>query len=146
MRAQVVLIRDGKVLLARHECSDRTYWVLPGGSVEAGESPEEAAVREVREETGLKVHLRRLLFVDEPREDEAVTIKSPRYTYLGEVIGGSLRGEGDPGRGHAEKGRLAGAEWLPLDHEGFDAGTRDTLRRVEQALNESASGGSQAGQ
>jgi len=34
---------------------DIPVWVLPGGGIEAGESPEEATVREVKEETGLDV-------------------------------------------------------------------------------------------
>lgn len=38
-----------------------TFWWLPGGGHEAGERLDEAAVREFREETGLEVHLERLL-------------------------------------------------------------------------------------
>jgi len=38
-------------------------WVLPGGAVEPGESVAQAALREVREETGLDVHLERLVGV-----------------------------------------------------------------------------------
>jgi 8-oxo-dGTP diphosphatase len=52
------VIRDaaGRLLLIRrgHD-PHRGLWSLPGGRIEAGESPEEAVVREVREETGLEV-------------------------------------------------------------------------------------------
>jgi 8-oxo-dGTP diphosphatase len=57
----VVVISDqsGRVLLMR-----RAYppfdWVLPGGNAEAGESPVETALREVREEKGLEVALDRM--------------------------------------------------------------------------------------
>jgi 8-oxo-dGTP diphosphatase len=46
----------GRLLLIRrgHE-PHRGSWSLPGGRIEAGESPEQAVVREVREETGLEV-------------------------------------------------------------------------------------------
>jgi 8-oxo-dGTP pyrophosphatase MutT (NUDIX family) len=48
-----VAIRDetGRVLLARHVEGDR--WLLPGGGVEPGETPADAAVREAWEETGV---------------------------------------------------------------------------------------------
>jgi len=39
----------------------RGYWTLPGGYVELGESAEEAAVREAKEEVGLDVRVERLL-------------------------------------------------------------------------------------
>jgi ADP-ribose pyrophosphatase YjhB (NUDIX family) len=132
VRAQVVLLREDRILLARHDCPTRHYWVLPGGAVEEGETPELAAVREVREETGLDVRVEKLLFVDGPRETSEIRITSPRYTYLGVIVGGELccRQEADEGRGW----RLSGCEWLPLDLPEYDAATRDTLNRVKTAL------------
>jgi 8-oxo-dGTP pyrophosphatase MutT (NUDIX family) len=53
---RVVLVDgDGRVLLirGRDPVADRTLWFPPGGGIEAGETPAEAAVREVAEETGL---------------------------------------------------------------------------------------------
>ena len=57
--ARVVLVADGRVLLqqgfdpARPE--DGTWWLTPGGGLNDGESTEEGAVREVHEETGLRL-------------------------------------------------------------------------------------------
>jgi 8-oxo-dGTP diphosphatase len=51
--AAVVLDADGRVLLVRHTYG-RLNWELPGGVSEPGESAVETAVRELREETGLR--------------------------------------------------------------------------------------------
>lgn len=55
----VAVIQDGRVLLTQRE--DFEVWCLPGGGVEPGESLAQAAIREVREETGLEVELVRLV-------------------------------------------------------------------------------------
>lgn len=56
-----------KILLVNHKKFDK--WVQPGGHIEDGETPEEAALREVYEETGLKVNLIGKRF---PREDDFI--------------------------------------------------------------------------
>ena len=62
----VIFDRRGRLLLQQR--SDGGQWGLPGGSVEVGESVREAVIREVREETGLEVRVRRLVGVySEPK-------------------------------------------------------------------------------
>lgn len=50
-----ILILEGKILLIQRR--DIPVWVLPGGGIEPGETPEKAAVREMEEETGLQVEI-----------------------------------------------------------------------------------------
>ena len=57
--ACVLFDADGRVLLVRHTYG-RLNWELPGGGAEHGESPDETAIREVLEETGLDVEIERL--------------------------------------------------------------------------------------
>jgi ADP-ribose pyrophosphatase YjhB (NUDIX family) len=62
----VIFDRRGRLLLQQR--SDGGQWGLPGGSIEIGESVRDAVIREVREETGLRVNPRRLVGVySEPR-------------------------------------------------------------------------------
>jgi 8-oxo-dGTP diphosphatase len=57
-----IIVDQGKVLMARRRAAEgEISWVFPGGAIEAGESPQEAAVREVAEETGLKVEAVKVL-------------------------------------------------------------------------------------
>jgi 8-oxo-dGTP pyrophosphatase MutT (NUDIX family) len=58
----VFVVRDGKVLLHLHR--KLGMWLPPGGHIERDELPDEAAVREVLEETGVSVEL-----VGERRDD-----------------------------------------------------------------------------
>lgn len=51
--ALIVLDPDGRILLQRR--TDDGTWGLPGGLLEIGEAPEEAVVRETREEMGLEI-------------------------------------------------------------------------------------------
>ena len=69
----VYALRDEHVLLLRRTTEpNRGLWVAPGGKLDAGESPVECAVREMREETGLVIErpvLRAVMTETSPRPD-----------------------------------------------------------------------------
>ena len=85
--AGMILTRaDGRVLLV-HENYGRRRWSLPGGAVETGEAPWEAAVREAREEIGAEVRIERLAAVCFVRgRDERADHLA--FGFTGEIVGG----------------------------------------------------------
>jgi 8-oxo-dGTP diphosphatase len=61
--ASVVTVADGRLLLVRRgpASSQAGTWALPGGRIEPGERARDAAVRELREETGLRARAGRFV-------------------------------------------------------------------------------------
>jgi 8-oxo-dGTP diphosphatase len=70
--AAAVVIRDGEVLLTRRAEGQHLagLWEFPGGKLEQGESPEEALVRECREECDIEVGVGEILEVTHHRYPE----------------------------------------------------------------------------
>ena len=91
--ANAVVARGPEVLLARWTGPRGPEWTLPGGGLDFGEDPADAAVREVREETGYAVRLDDLLFVNSFRRvlpDAPVDFHAIQIVYTATVIGGEL--------------------------------------------------------
>jgi 8-oxo-dGTP diphosphatase len=53
IRVSAILSWEDRILLCRHQKGDRSYWLLPGGGVNSGESLVDALRRELLEEVGL---------------------------------------------------------------------------------------------
>jgi ADP-ribose pyrophosphatase YjhB (NUDIX family) len=74
---------DGRVLLCHRR--DLDLWNLPGGGLEAGETPWDGVVREVEEESGLRVAVDRLAGIyGKPEVNEVV------FSFVCRVVGGAL--------------------------------------------------------
>lgn len=106
---------DGdRILLVEQSAPDDAApaWMLPGGRVEDGETPEEALRREVLEETGLRI-------IGDPAEAFRVEIESHMEDLTGTWIAATYSANVDP---DAElepddpEGLILTAAWVPLDN------------------------------
>ena len=80
-RAAVILIQNDKIALIERHRQGLHYFAFPGGKIESGETPAQAAVRETREELGLKIKVFRMVA-------EVWYLGNPQYYYLAEAMGG----------------------------------------------------------
>ncbi len=81
----VFFASGGRVLILRHVYRHKYPWGLPAGFVNAGETPAEAAVREVREEIGLEARVNRILDVTVLRK------RHMEVAVMGTVVEGEMR-------------------------------------------------------
>ncbi len=108
IRAGGILIEDNKLALIERHRGKRHYFSFPGGGVDKGETFEEAVIREIEEELGLQVMVRR-------RIAEVTCNGKIQHYFLVEKIGGEFGtgtgeeyGEYDPNYGTYQP------LWLPI--------------------------------
>lgn len=89
----IVLDEENRILMVKHDHPERTVWMVPGGGIEEGESSQQAAVREVLEETGLEVEITGLIW-----HVEEVSERGQRFVnfFRARVTGGQLKLGHDP--------------------------------------------------
>lgn len=88
----LVVQGDQALLIGRHDKKGRTLWSLPKGHIEPNETPEQAAIREVREETGIDaVIVKHLGTIDFWFMADGKRIHKTVHHYLMDAIGGDLQ-------------------------------------------------------
>lgn len=87
VRATGILIENNSLLLVQQKLSDNKNWSLPGGRVEAGETLEQALIREMKEETGLDVEPIRMLYVCDVEASSNTVL---HITFLSKRTGGEI--------------------------------------------------------
>lgn len=100
--AAAVIKKDGKYLLVQ-EKQERAYglWNLPAGRVDVGDTIEQTAIREAKEETGYDVELMRKLIVYQDTAQESV-----KHAFEAKIIGGDLAYPQD---------EIMDAQWFTVD-------------------------------
>ena len=118
IRSGIILIEDNKVALIERHRAGLHYFALPGGGVDAGETPEQAAIRETDEELGLQVAIQQ-------KVAQVHLGKNIQHYYLVNIIGGEFgTGTGDeykyPLPDHPDHGTYH-PMWMPIselpDHD-----------------------------
>ncbi len=122
-----IAVRNGCVLLARRgRPPGQGKWSVPGGAVDAGESLEDAARREIREECGIEVELTGTIeVIQRITRDDAQRV---RFHYvIVDYLARWTSGEARPSEEASE------VRWFrPAEFDGLDmtAGTADVIRRM----------------
>lgn len=112
VRSCAIIIRNQKMLLVKQNAPTRSgpIWLPPGGGIEAGETAEQAAKRELREELNVEIETENLLFVHE-------FIEAPYHAlelyFKAVIISGEIRLGRDPELDTANQ-QLAGFDFVPL--------------------------------
>lgn len=112
-RAQALVIRKDKILLVKHRIKGREFYCLPGGGVEKGESYEEAALRELKEESLVSGKIVRKLSIQyKPHNLGEV------HTFLIEIGENEVPGKGIDPELSEEEQNIIGVDWLRLEEIG----------------------------
>jgi 8-oxo-dGTP diphosphatase len=71
-RAQCLIVRNNRILMTKHRYDGREWWCLPGGGIDKNETPETAAIRELKEECNVNGKITRMIsynnYSDENRD------------------------------------------------------------------------------
>lgn len=101
----IVVDHHARILLVRHS-GHRDGWAVPGGAVDIGESPAQAAMREIREEIGIRISEPRLLDVLGGTDYEVTYPNGDRVAYVTAVYQAGVA-DGTPVPDHDEISELA---------------------------------------
>lgn len=97
----IILDSKNRILMLKQCHEEREIWMVPGGAIEDGENAEQAAIREVKEETGIDAKIKGLIW----HVEEVSETRGQRFVnfFLAEIEGGQLNLGSDPERGQDEQ-------------------------------------------
>lgn len=106
--AGIIIVKDGKFLISkRAHPPKKGYYDVVGGFLNLAEHPEDGAIRETKEETGLDVKILDQIgiYIDDDYEYQGEKKHVMIVLYLAEVVGGEMKPMDD----------VASLHWFPLD-------------------------------
>ncbi len=108
---RAIVIHDNQLLVMHRNKFGQEYYTLIGGGIDPGESPEQALLREVHEESGLRISNPRLVYVEEAGDPFGT-----QYIYLCDYVSGepALRPDSEEAMIHELGKNLYVPMWLPV--------------------------------
>ena len=119
VRVVAAVIRDGDRIFAtaRGYGEYKGWWEFPGGKIEAGETPEEALVREIHEELDTEIRVGELI---DTIEYDYPTFHLSMDCFWAEVVAGRLVLKEAEDARWLTKETLESVQWLPADEALID--------------------------
>ena len=125
--ARSIVVKGKHILLIKRNKLGARYYTLPGGRIEADETPEAAAIRETLEETTVKIKTPRLVFVE-----EAGNLFGRQYIFLCDYVSGkpALSPDSDEAKSTLSGKNTYQPLWLDIEKIGVTPLVSPILRRA----------------
>ncbi len=110
-----IIKKDNEIFVTQRGYGDfKGGWEFPGGKIEAGENPEQALIREIKEELAVEINVGKLLHTV---EYDYPTFHLTMHCFVCTLVSGELELKEHQAAKWLTKETLDSVEWLPADVE-----------------------------